>query len=445
MSKRTKFKLLILAAALCITAVFFAGCSGELDVKDFLEQQDAYNQQVTYYSNGGYFDGTNNSEEKNIYYRAGDEVLTDFDSVHGKSISRSNYVFAGWYYVELDAENKPVIETVTLDGVEKKVAKIDESKPLKKGLKIPENTHLYVGAKWEKDIQLRYKLKCESPIKIMENGVETVKNDGDIIYLKDFFSGSAAIGDKAPVKSTDSTFLQYYLDEACTIPAKNSFVKPTGDDAQEKATVYAKYIPGIWTVVKTKVDVLKMFNNLDTETSYYIFDDINCSGLTFGCKSGTDEVTANCYIEGNGKTISNMRFDNSPSSIAPNGTYSVFGVFGDKAAIKNLTLDGVTVTYTSNKTVSGFYFFDSGDNGATFENFNIKNVEMVVESSGIIFNIQKPEGGTYNDGNWLFGSVSSDDAYGKTGEGKLVINGKKLTVNGEEVVNQPIETSGGNL
>jgi len=445
MSKRTKFKLLILAAALCITAVFFAGCSGELDVKDFLEQQDVYNQQVTYYSNGGFFDGTKNSEEKNMYYHAGDEILTDFDSTHGKSVKRDGYVFAGWYYVELTAENKPVFETVTLDGVEKKVAKINESRPLEKHLKIPENTHLYVGAKWEKDIQLRYKLVCESPIKITENGVETEKKHGDIIFLKDFFSGAAAIGDKAPVESSNATFLQCYLDEACTIPAKSSFIKPTGEDAQEKATVYAKYIPGIWTIVKNKVDVLRMFNNLKTETNYYIFDDINCSGLTFGCKSGKDETHTNCYIEGNGKTISNMQFENSDASIDQNGTYSIFGVLGEKAAIKNLTLDGVIVSYTTRKNVEGFYFFDSVDNGATFENFNINNAEMVVESSGIIFNIQKPEGGTYNVSNWLFGSVSSDDAYGKTGAGKLVINGKKLTVNGEEAINQLIETSGGNL
>ena len=50
MSKRTKFKLLILAAVLCFSVSLFAGCVGELHVNDFLNQNNALNQQVTYYS-----------------------------------------------------------------------------------------------------------------------------------------------------------------------------------------------------------------------------------------------------------------------------------------------------------------------------------------------------------------------------------------------------------
>ncbi|MDE6356634.1 MAG: hypothetical protein K2L67_05260 [Clostridia bacterium] len=460
MSKRTRFKLLILAAALCVTAALFAGCSGELKVNDFLGQNNALNQQVTYYGNGGYFNNTNNIVEKNIYYHVDDYVITDFSNINGISLARENYVFLGWYHTELtdkidgegnvvyDTEGKPVqvpvfetIEVIINDkATEVKVAKIDENRPLEAGLKMPANTHYYVGAKWAQDVQLQYVLASDDPITVKVDGVDTVKNKGDVIAYKNFYNNSTTIEDKAPVASSDSTFLQCFLDADCKIPAAGITInKPDFDDedAQQKATVYVKYIKGIYTVVRTEADVRKMFNSLQDETSFYIFNDITCSGngLQFNPKSSAGRT--NCKIEGNGHTISNLRFEFvSASSIIMGETYSIFGKFGASAEIKNLTLNNVKASFNSNRNLGGLYFLCSGDDGATFENFEIKNAVLDVDVSGRVSNIQLING-VYQSNNWLVGGVANDADYNKFGNGKLTINGKKLIVKDEVVVDEP--------
>ena len=162
MSKRTKFKLLILAAVLCFSVSLFAGCVGELHVNDFLNQNNALNQQVTYYSNGGYFDGTNNIVEKNVYYHVNDIVITNFDAIQGKSIRREDFVFAGWYYAELtdklDEEGNPELDAdgnhilvPVFEDEEKKIVK-STTRRLEDNLKIQQNTHIYVCAHCEKDV-----------------------------------------------------------------------------------------------------------------------------------------------------------------------------------------------------------------------------------------------------------------------------------------------------
>ncbi len=442
MSKRTKFKLLILAAVLCFSVSLFAGCVGELHVNDFLNQNNALNQQVTYYSNGGYFDGTNNIVEKNVYYHVNDIVITNFDAIQGKSIRREDFVFAGWYYAELtdklDEEGNPELDAdgnhilvPVFEDEEKKIVK-STTRRLEDNLKIQQNTHLYVCAHWEKDVELQFVLVSDGPVTLKSG--ERV-NPGEVIASKRFVSGSASVGTAAPAESTDFTFLQCYSNPECTIPAPYSVSKPSGEDAQARATVYAKYIEGVWTVVRNKSDVGRMFFNIYTDTKFYILNDIDCSNERFNPQPRTR--SSNCYIEGNGKTLSNLKFEYPVGTgIDAGGTYSIFGTFGENAEIKNLVMDNVTVSYTTRVNVNGLYFFCAGDNGAKFENFTLRNVSMEVDSANTVPNIQLIDG-VYQSGSWLFGNVSTDAEYTKTGTGKLVIEGKKLTVQGVVVVDEP--------
>lgn len=447
MSKRTTIKLLILAV-ICVTAALFAGCSGELKANDFLQQNNALNQRVTYYSNGGYFDNKSSVVEKNIYYHVGDVVLTNFDNVQGKSISRRDYVFDGWFYTELtdklDKEGNPEldgqgnrIQVPVFEDEEKKIVKIDENRPLDPNLKLKENDALYVGARWKKDIQLRYVLAGED-ITVKVDGEDKVIRVGEELTTQNFFNGLASVKTDAPVASTDSSFIQCYLDEACTVLAEGTVTKPSFDDvdAQQKATVYAKYLKGKWTAVKTKNDVGRMFASINSTDKYFIVNDIDCTGQSFNPMPAN--YYSNCYIEGNNKTLSNLTFAYAQGSgMEAGGVYSIFGTFGATAEIKNLTLENVTLDYTTRVNVGGLYFFSNGDEGAKFENFVIRNAVMNVDTTGTVPNIQKI-GDKYQDGHWLFGSAESDAAFSKAG---FTIDGKKLTVQGEEVVNEPAATT----
>ena len=451
MSKSTKIKLLIILAAICCTATLFAGCAGELKANSFLEQNNALNQQITYYSNGGYFDDKDNALEKNIYYHGGDMVITDFDSIEGKSIKREDYIFNGWYYAvttdkldeegnpELDAEGNR-IQVPVFEDEDKKIVKASNT-PLETDKKMTANTHLYVCASWKDDVKLQIKLVSDVSITFTVDGkTETVEN-GELIKSQKFLGGTVTIGKTAPGTTTDNvTFLQYYSDAECKTPAPNAIQKPTGDDAEEQATIYAKYITGKWDVVKTADDVSNMFYYMYEKRQFYILNDIDCASISLNPVPHDNYSTdVDCLIEGNGYTLKNLKIGYAQGTgITAGGTYSIFGTLGENAKIKDLTLDGVTLTYSTRVTVNGFYFFCSADNGATFENFKIKNAEMKVDhSEGVmVMNIQKI-GDSYQSNNWLFGNVTDDGDYTKRAEGQLTIDGLKLTVGGNEVVNLP--------
>lgn len=452
MSKSTKIKLLIILAAICCTAALFAGCTGELKANGFLEQNNALNQQVTYYSNGGYFDDKDNALEKNIYYHVGDMVITDFDSIEGKSIKRADYIFNGWYYAvttdktdkdgnpELDGEGKRV-QVPVFEDKDKKIVKASE-KPLETDKKMTANTHLYVCASWKDDVKLQIKLVSDTDVNFTVDGETKTVKDGELIKSQKFLGGTVTIGKNAPATTTDNvTFLQYYTDAKCQTPAPNAIQKPVGDDAEEQATIYAKYITGKWDVVRTAEDVGNMFYYMyESNRRFYILNDIDCAGISLNPVAHDNYTTdVDSYIEGNNCTLENLKIGYSQGTgITAGGTYSIFGTLGENARIKDLTLDGVTLTYSTRVTVNGFYFFCSADNGATFENFKIKNAEMKVDhSEGVmVMNIQKI-GDSYQSNHWLFGNVTDDSNYTKMAEGQLTIDGLKLTVGGAEVVNRP--------
>ena len=107
MRNKTKIGLILFLMATAAVTLF-AGCIGEMGAEEFLKDKDAYEQLVTYYANGGYFDGTKSITEKTIHYTPDSYVVGDFEDVQNISVAKADNEFGGWYYAELDNENKPV-------------------------------------------------------------------------------------------------------------------------------------------------------------------------------------------------------------------------------------------------------------------------------------------------------------------------------------------------
>ena len=120
MMKKQKSKLIVLFASM-VAAFMLGGCSFGETFEEVLAGKEL-DAQVTYYSNGGEFEGSSN--KKDMYYKSGVKALNiGVDSVTNGTaqISRKNYQFGGWYYAVLDEEGNPIYE-----DEEKKTYKLGE-------------------------------------------------------------------------------------------------------------------------------------------------------------------------------------------------------------------------------------------------------------------------------------------------------------------------------
>ena len=391
---------------MCAALALFAGCKiGETTADKFLKDKEARDQQVTYYANGGKFDGLD-LNEKNVYYKVGSEIIVDFDKIKNFSIERTDYIFDGWYKVELDDEGKPVFE-----DKENKIAKltdewIDPAKPVY----IKEKEHFYFGAKWLIDVRIEFILVTDGgkPITVADG---TKIECGEPVAYQQFGKQPSVKVDnsKAPdCISTDYTFYDYYSDEACTKPFSGSVNKP--DSGSDNVKLYAKYIEGQYTMVRSPSDAVNMMNGLAEEKSYYIFKDIDCSGnLSFGLQFGTN---TNATIVGNGHTISNLaitlEFRNGDSA-------SLLGKLTSKAKISDLTFSNITLNATvrPNAIINSMHLFVTEvQDGAKLENvsFNKVNWKVTLPDTSTVINIQK-KNGVYDSSCWLFGGFTTDAAF----------------------------------
>lgn len=109
MIKRLKVYLLIVFAAACL-ACTLVGC--KIGRPGRAELLAGYDSHVTYYSNGGDFNGSNTIRVLEIYFKAGDNgvpffFVTNGTGKEGMTISRRGYDLRGWYepakYTEADA------------------------------------------------------------------------------------------------------------------------------------------------------------------------------------------------------------------------------------------------------------------------------------------------------------------------------------------------------
>lgn len=411
MSNAKRIALIALFALCIFSAALFAGCRvGTRSYQEYVEANNA-TIRVTYNANGGTFE--TNKAVKEIFYKENSR-LADIGNVkvsgNNIQIRKPGYTFAGWYSAEKDANGNVVYEDEA-NGIVRLGEKFDFSYRLKK------DDRIYLYADWVPEVKINIHLVCDEPITVSktEDGEtnEYTYSKGDVITQFSFGSGDTLgipAEDTAPVASKNATFIRMYMDEDCKIPFSGTAVKPD----QGNLSLYAHYIPGIWTLVKTASNVSSMFNSVAAATNkYYILEDIDMNGSFFGTFS-----RFGCTIEGNGHTISNFGLERA--SLNTSSTLvSGFGEILSTAKINNLTFKDVTVRLSTrdNTIINALYLFSHRVNSGAELNVTFENCNLELDNAGnstTISNIIPNLEGEIKTGHWMFNTadgVNSDDDF----------------------------------
>ncbi len=403
MKKKVKSKLILLFAG--ISSLFLlGGCALGESFEEVIENRDL-TAQVTYYSNGGMFEETASKTEKKMYYQTGAQALNigKNNPTDGTvSISRNNYIFTGWYHAVLDEEGNPVFE-----DEENGIYKLGE--PADFSVSLQEGAHWMLIACWEAKVKLHVQLVCEEGKEIsveVGEGEEALSyKNGDIITSYSYGTwGEVDLDSVEPFAAKDGafTFIEYYHDEACTQLVEDSLLQQDTD-----VTVYAKYVEGEWTVVKTVADILGIFNNLGEGNRYWLIKDVDLKG-----KKITPMASIGCEIQGNGYKIKNLSV--ADDQIKGNPTLGLFGNIEKSAILENILFEGLTIEYAIQSGLPKIYFACASiEEGAKIEN-------VVLNGTMTITNYTSTLPGNLVDGfaSCLFGGYDTDAAYLAASEGK---------------------------
>ncbi len=400
MKKRVKNKLVLLFAGL--TALFAAaGCSTGESMEEFLENRDLYSH-VTYYANGGSFEGSD--VIKYMHFNAGSQAfnLGIVGTTSGTvEINRLNYTFGGWYNAVLDENGEPkyTVQTqVDKDGNSSEVRIYELGDPVDFSVRLQKDEYRHFVAKWNANVRVDVQLVCFD-----ENGNidpdATVKEEGnDTPYTHHAVIGGFTYDttDKAAVRDTtelftradkEYTFVSYYADESCSDESRITEDILKGEDQQENAVVYAKYIKGDWTVIRERIDISSIFKGNGEGKRFWLYKDIDGknAGINFKSELSTANKDFAGEIQGNGFKISNVKADVTLKN--KNDSMSLFGNILETAIIKNFTIENLTVKYTvrstagSTMTGATYFAFTSVHESATLENVKLTGTMSVNKSS----------------------------------------------------------------
>lgn len=358
---RRKKKWGLAAALAAISSLFiFAGCTVGESLEEIVEENDLV-AQVTYYANGGDFgvtvsDTTDRenvllSQKKELYYKDGSKIA-DIGNVmlsNGSiDFERRDYDFAGWYYVETDVDGNIVYEVNEVDGVKymKLGDKVDFSKTIEDG------EHWYLCAAWTPRVKVKMKLVCDTlsegeTIKGKFGEKEAELKNGDIVHEFSFSTKGKveSVSDSwtPSFVAENGTYVAYYADEACTQEVQ----WPISNTENTDVFIYAKYLEGAWTVLRTADDVsgkLFGFAATQSDTKFYLYDDIDMAGKRVAPLDGFAAT-----LEGNGHTISGLTVE---STLSQTNATATFGILYNTAVMKNVTFDNMTVQYNVSSNVN---------------------------------------------------------------------------------------------
>jgi len=414
-------KKILIVILMALAAIFtLAGCKLGEDLDDVLERNDLVSH-ITYYANAEQaFFTPNASKMRDLWYKKDAQPFNIGVDDGNLGIQYEGYEILGWYFVELDEEGKPITtgsykyekETCYIYKLTDK--KVDFSQP------IPEAEHWIVAAKWTKISRVNVvlvhdepnvnipvdtkKLTTESPLYNEETqSYKTTVTNGDVIqsyrYDDDGRLTTLPYNPVTIVKNA-YTFIAYYADKACTQSVKYPLVK-----TDEDQVVYAKYITGTWTVVRTPDDVVGMFKALINSKRYYFLQDtvIDCAGYQV-----SPSMFTGCEIQGNGSVIKNLTLDN----FIQGESVSLFGKIEGTAILENLSLENLNMTYRVSKIdVSVYFICTTYVEGATVNNVTIQGTMKIVKSEARKVNNLVDAGGNLIYTRCLFGSFATDEEY----------------------------------
>lgn len=396
--------ILVSLAAACL----FAGCKDRATMEDLFNDLDLTSK-VTYYANGGEFEDRETT--KVMGYRDGSRVLNlgidEIVSSDKVTVSYSEHTIIGWYEVEMQ-DGKPVY----LDEGRGIVKLTDKAVSFDEPIDADEEWH--IGMKWKEYAKINFKLVCENPEETLTVDDDTEEGtqykNGDVIKTRSFFYGPFRETNVAQVKIKDNshTFFAYYTDEACT-----QLLSEEVAEQEEDLTVYAKYLTGNWSVVRTKsefeVAYAKMGAPMSKRTAgLYLANDIDCTGVKVSPVANFQNS-----FKGNGYTLSNLTVEQT--RIVGGQTVSLFGNVMETAVIENVTFENLSINLKTmnNAAFYAYFAFTSLAGEAKAENVKLSG-KMTIDLATDALVINMKDGFS----NSLFGGYETDEAYVTASEGK---------------------------
>ena len=410
MKKKLKNKIIVFLLAL-MSLFILGGCSLGSSLNDVKKDYNL-TAQVTYFANGGAFN--NSKTQKDMYYTAGSKALNIgvVNPTSGSvSITNSQGEFDGWYFVEVDAEGNPVLE-----DEEKGLYKLTDKK-VDFTVALADGDHWIIGAKWKSLTNLKVKIVVDTGLTVpfdadkknssivLPVGVaeKTGFVNGDIIGEFEYNRNDRVFKKNEPFTVADKsfTFVEYYLDEACTqlaFPSATSYF----EKQDENDTIYAKYIEGDWTIVKDGVVASTMFSAM-ASGRYWLIADIDMSAYPLG----NIVLATGCEIQGNGKKLSNLKIERTSNIGGADNVYSLFGTVKASAKIENLTIENVKMTYRLRGDCEVYFVCNEIETGATITNVSVQGT--------LLWEKKKSSGNITNFANGfdhcLYGGFASDSEY----------------------------------
>ncbi len=395
---KNKLVRLIFVLGIIFMCATVCGCSIGMDsLEDILNKNDL-TAQITYYSNGGWFNNDSDSISRDIYYKENSKAFEITDSTQTK-IKHSKYVYAGWYTIKtekVDGENYFVCDMsegqasdFLIDGTSvifqkdgNDLIKITDYEKLVESVNVPllvleqpfdfqnqtlaKGDKLYLATKWVPNQKVEYVLlteECSSITVRNEDGSTTTFKDREVIASELFDSNGIFTVPTdyklSPVDSEEATFIDYYeysenpdLDNLIRLSDKTQTLARPEDGSNIK--VFVKYIADNWKIIRFAEDVKSIFSS--PSNKYYLSRDVDCSELkAFNTVGETFKGT----IRGNGYTISGIKTEASRLSNGAN--IAIFGELTQGAVIKDVTFKDISLTCTTRPNASlNIHLFSSG-------------------------------------------------------------------------------------
>ncbi len=208
-----------------------------------------------------------------------------------------------------------------------------------------------------------------------------------------------------------ATHLEFYTDSTCSTVFTGWPIRlEDHPNFEEPFEIYAKFIKGDWTVVKTAENVRSMFSDLGSSKHYYIMDgaEIDCKNITISANKGYESI--GCEIRGNNSVIKNLTV--TANLTRNTSAASLFGVISSTAKVSDISFVNLTEEYTvyekASVTTGIFFAFTSMSSGAEIKNVSLSGTMTVIDeyTDRYIANMNSGE-----TDNWKFGGYETDSAY----------------------------------
>ena len=232
--------------------------------------------------------------------------------------------------------------------------------------KVTEDITLY--GKWQIQYKIHINFVIDGKLQERSDDVNVPGNAMQITSLKE-------------PSWTGNTFVQMYTDKECTQELVVSYEQPFVHGCTQESpvcNVYAKFMEGMWTLVRNTVDL----RTISAGDRLYLLDDIDMSSLTKD--DYTDMTIAANFsgvIEGNGHKISNLNYYRKGTTGREQETNYSVGLFARviNATIRNVTFENCSVQGAIGQS-SGEYFYGfiagMAQGECTFENITFVNCQL---------------------------------------------------------------------